>query len=63
MNFLRQYLQMAFAMLVQPQQQALGRAHEAFAADGSLADAKAAATLAGVVQALLRLAASQRSAG
>jgi chromate reductase len=61
MNFLRQYLQMAFAMLVVPQQQAIGRAGEAFAADGTMADPKAAATLAGVVGAVLKLAASQRA--
>jgi NAD(P)H-dependent FMN reductase len=61
MNFMRQYLQMAFAMLVVPQQQAIGRAKEAFAADGALADPKAAATLSGVVGALLKLAASQRA--
>jgi len=61
MNFMRQYLQMVFAMLVVPQQQAVGRAGEAFAADGTLADPKAAATLAGVVGAVLKLAASQRA--
>jgi NAD(P)H-dependent FMN reductase len=61
MNYMRQYLQMAFAMLVLPRQQAVGRAGEAFAADGTLADPKAAATLAGVVGSLLKLAASQRS--
>jgi NAD(P)H-dependent FMN reductase len=60
MNFLRQYLQMAFAMLVVPQQQAISRAGEAFAADGALADPKAASTLDGVVRAVLKLAASQR---
>jgi chromate reductase, NAD(P)H dehydrogenase (quinone) len=57
LNFLRQYLQMAFQMLVIPQQQAVGRAHEAFAADGKLADAKAQATLEGVIAALSRRAA------
>lgn len=56
MNFLRAYLQMAFQMLVVPQQQAVGRAHEAFAPDGTLADAKAAATLGGVIAALQRVA-------
>ena len=60
MNFLRQYLQMAFQMLVLPAQQAVGRAHEAFAPDGTLADARAAATLDGVVKALLREAALRR---
>ncbi len=61
LNYLRQYLQMAFQMLVVPQQQAIVRANEAFAADGSLADAKAAATLIGVVNAVLTLAAQRRS--
>ena len=36
MNTLRLYLQMAFQMIVVPQQQAVSRAHEAFAADGPL---------------------------
>jgi chromate reductase, NAD(P)H dehydrogenase (quinone) len=61
LNYTRQYLQMAFQMLVVPQQQALSKAHEAFAADGTLADAKAAAMLAGVVHAVLKLAAQRRS--
>ena len=60
MNTLRLYLQMAFQMIVVPRQQAVSRAHEAFAADGALADAKAAAMLAGVVNAVLMLAASRR---
>lgn len=55
LNFLRAYLQMAFQMLVVPQQQAVGRAHEAFGADGTLADPKAAATLAGVIAGLQRV--------
>jgi NAD(P)H-dependent FMN reductase len=54
MNYLRQYLQMAFQMLVVPQQQALARANEAFADDGSLAEARARSTLEGVINALLR---------
>jgi chromate reductase, NAD(P)H dehydrogenase (quinone) len=61
LNYLRQYLQMAFQMIVVPQQQAVSRAHEAFAADGALADAKAAAMLAGVVNAVLKLAASRQN--
>jgi chromate reductase len=60
MNFLRQYLQMAFQMLVLPAQQAVGRAHEAFAADGALAEPRAAATLDGVVKAVLREAGLRR---
>ena len=63
MNLLRQFLQGAFQMIVLPRQQALGRAHEAFAPDGTLADARTAATLDGVVGALLREAALRRSAG
>ncbi|BEP53167.1 NAD(P)H-dependent oxidoreductase [Variovorax sp. V118] len=56
MNFLRQYLQMAFAMLVAPQQFALGRANEAFDADGALKDARAAQSVQKVVAALAALA-------
>lgn len=62
MNFLRQYLQMAFQMPVVPPQQAVSRANEAFAADGSLADPKAAAALEGVVRSVLRQAALRRAA-
>ena len=58
MNFLRQYLQMAFAMLVSPQQHALSRAADAFDAAGALRDAKTAAAVTGVVDALLRLSAA-----
>lgn len=57
MNFVRQYLQMAFAMLVVPQQFALGKAHEAFDAQGALADARAAASVVRVLDALARQAA------
>ncbi|QFZ83637.1 NADPH-dependent oxidoreductase [Variovorax paradoxus] len=56
MNFLRQYLQMAFAMLVAPQQFALGRANEAFDAGGALKDARAAQSVQKVVAALAALA-------
>jgi chromate reductase len=62
LNFLRQYLQMAFQMLVLPRQQAVAKANEAFTAEGGLADAKAAAVLDGVVKALLREAALRRNA-
>ena len=61
MNFLRQYLQMAFAMLVVPQQFALGRANEAFDEAGSLKDAKAEQAVAGVLNALLRVATALRA--
>ena len=55
MNYLRQYLQMAFAMLVVPQQFALGRAHEAFDEAGALKDAGAVKAVDGVVRALAEL--------
>ena len=55
MNYVRQYLQMAFAMLVQPQQYALGRAGEAFDEAGALRDAKVAAAAHAVVDALFAL--------
>ena len=56
MNYVRQYLQMAFAMIVVPQQFALSRANEAFDEGGALKDEKAAAAVHGVVDALLGLA-------
>jgi NAD(P)H-dependent FMN reductase len=61
MNFMRQYLQMAFAMIVVPQQQAVGAAAQAFAADGTLADPKVAAGVDKALRAVLRLAAAYRS--
>ncbi len=62
MNFVRQYLQMAFAMLVVPQQFALGKAHEAFDAQGALKDGRTAQAVEGVVQALVRVAGALRVA-
>jgi chromate reductase, NAD(P)H dehydrogenase (quinone) len=62
MNFLRQYLQMAFAMIVVPQQFALGRAHEAFDERGALKDERSARTVGGVLAALASLAAALRAA-
>lgn len=56
MNFLRQYLQMAFAMVVVPQQFALGKAHEAFDEAGAMKDVKAVQSVDGVVNALASLA-------
>jgi NAD(P)H-dependent FMN reductase len=56
MNYVRQYLQMAFQMIVVPQQFALGRAHEAFDEAGALRDPKAAQAVAGVLAAWTRLA-------
>ncbi len=61
MNYLRQYLQMAFAAIVVPQQFALGRANDAFDEAGGLKDAKAAQAVANVVQALDRLARALRA--
>ena len=60
MNALRQYLQMAFAMLVVPQQYALGRAHEAFDDQGALHDARTAQAVQGVLDALADLARALR---
>ena len=62
MNFLRQYLQMAFAMIVVPQQFALSRANEAFDAGGALKDEKAQHAVQGVLAALGTLAAALRAA-
>ena len=56
MNFLRQYLQMAFQMIVVPQQFALGKAHEAFDAAGALRDPRAAQSVQSVLDALAALA-------
>ncbi|WP_374562501.1 NADPH-dependent FMN reductase [Ideonella sp.] len=57
MNYLRQYFQMNFQMVVQPQQNALSRAGDAFDESGALKDPKTAAAVAGVVDALLAFAA------
>ena len=62
MNFRRQYLQMAFAMLVVPQQFALSRAHEGFDADGGLKEERARSSVAGVLAALGTLASALRAA-
>jgi len=56
MNFLRQYLQMAFAMVVVPQQFALGRAHEAFDEAGELKEARSAQAADAVLDAWARMA-------
>ena len=60
MNTLRQFLQLTLGMLVLPRQFALGRAQEAFNADGGLKDPKAEEAVAGVVQSLLKVAAALR---
>jgi NAD(P)H-dependent FMN reductase len=62
MNYLRQYLQMAFAMIVVPQQFALGRAHEAFDEAGALKDAGAVKGVDGTLQALVGLSVAMRNA-
>ena len=62
MNFMRQYLQMAFAMLVVPQQFALGKAHEAFDETGALKDAKAAHSVETVLTSLNALAQALKEA-
>lgn len=56
LNFTRQYLSMAFAMLVVPQQFALGRADAALSDDGSLADAAQRDAVRKVVDSALRIA-------
>ena len=62
MNYLRQYLQAAFAMIVVPQQFALGRAGDAFDDAGALKDPKAQHAVEGVLEALGELASALRSA-
>jgi len=62
MNFLRQYFQMSFAMIVVPQQYALGRANEAFDKRGALKDEKAQLAVAAVLSALGGLAGALHAA-
>ena len=62
MNYLRQYLQMAFAMIVHPRQFALSRADQAFDTAGELKEEKARETVGGVVGSLLELAAALKAA-
>lgn len=62
MNYLRQYLQMAFAMIVVPQQFALSRANEAFDDSGGLKDAKASHSVDNVLGSLSRLALALKTA-
>lgn len=57
---LRNFLSINPGMLVLPQQYALSQAHEAFAADGSLADARQQAMLDGVLTALVKAALTWR---
>jgi NAD(P)H-dependent FMN reductase len=63
MNYLRQYLQGAFAMIVVPQQFALGRAAEAFDDAGALKDPKAQHSVEGVMDALGELASALKAGG
>lgn len=57
-NYLRQYLQMAFAMIVAPKQFSLARANQAFDASGALVDPVAAKSVETVISAAAHLAAS-----
>ncbi len=61
MNLMRQYLQGNFAMIVAPQQYALGKAGEAFDDAGALKDAKAQQMVEGVLAALGDLATALKS--
>lgn len=61
LNFTRQYVSMAFAMLPVPQQFALARANEAFDEAGALKDAKAQAAVETVIVSLLRVAAALKA--
>jgi chromate reductase len=62
MNFLRQYLQMAFGMIVHPRQFALSRADQAFDTKGELKEEKSREAVAGVVGSLLELAQALKAA-
>jgi NAD(P)H-dependent FMN reductase len=61
MNFLRQYLQMAFGMLVVPRQHAVGHAHDVLDEHGAFKDEKAELAVRAVLQTLLRVAGALRS--
>ena len=63
MNFLRQYLQMAFGMLVVPRQHAVGHGHDVLDAKGAFKDEKAEQAVASVVQSVLRVAGALRTPG
>lgn len=63
MNHLRQFLQMNFAMLVVPQQFALGKANEAFDEAGSLKDARASQSVRAVLDAVTALAKALQAKG
>lgn len=55
LGLMRQFLGGGFQMLVLPQQLAVGRAHEAFADDGTLKDARQQQTLVQIAEGLVRL--------
>ena len=63
LNFTRQYLSMAIAMMPVPQQFALSKAHEAFDEAGALKDPKHQAALDAVVASLIRVATALQSTG
>lgn len=56
MNFLRQYFQMNLGALVVPQQFALGRAGDAYGADGGFADERSTKGVLNVLGAVARVA-------
>lgn len=63
LNYLRQFLQMAFGMLVVPEQFALSQANKAFdAGSGELGDEKQRQSVQRVVQAVLRTASALKAA-
>jgi chromate reductase, NAD(P)H dehydrogenase (quinone) len=62
MNYVRQYLQMNFGMLVVPQQLAVSRAMGAFDEGGQLKDAGQRKALEGVVSALIHTTGALKSA-
>jgi len=63
LNYTRQYVSMAFAMLPVPQQFALSRANEAFDETGALKDPKSQAAVEAVVDGLLRVATALKPRG
>jgi len=62
LNYTRQYLSMAFAMMPVPQQFALARANEAFDETGALKDTKQRASVETVIAGLLKVAAALKNA-
>ena len=60
LNFTRQYLSMAFAMMPVPQQFALAKANEAFDEAGMLKDAKHQAAVDAVVTSLIKVATAMK---